>query len=523
MKIGWERLAGDRSVFALKIGFRSDPDRGKAIDPEVGHSWGSFQLWVGGRNLCLHHEEGERVDSVHWYLLPLLEWFARNWDPLFHEERLPVKNIEADGRRALHATRFPDEAVEANERKALRWESRWQAWRDRHALHAAREGGLFPDVVFRRYRDRIEVSWGPTPVAGMPSHYRFLEAEAGSMFVSPDLVAAPIHSVLLDASRHLRSFAPSSERIEALHRKLRNIENASASRERRLMWLAGMGATPSTARAGWQRVTDCLADLAEPARNALLEVRESPLVITGGCQAALMFGSAAPEVNEEDVRKLAQVMVDLYSPRGDSAAMRDLCRDVWIEQSDSPAWGQGYELAKEVHDRFDGKYREEAPVPIEDLLTELDVSVTSETLSDVGNRAVAIAGPQHRPGIAVNASHSANAHLYGRRFTLAHELCHLLFDREQGRALAIASGPWAPRAIESRANAFAAGLLMPGKLVRQTVARLRVPVTTVEGVREVSKRLRVGLPAVLNHLGNLGFLDESDQQRLEEEMAPADP
>ena len=40
-------------------------------------------------NLCAHREDGEQVDSVHWYLLPLIEWFADNWNPLLHEERLP--------------------------------------------------------------------------------------------------------------------------------------------------------------------------------------------------------------------------------------------------------------------------------------------------------------------------------------------------------------------------------------------------------------------------------------------------
>lgn len=44
----------------------------------------------------------------------------------------------------------------------------------------------------------------------------------------------------------------------------------------------------------------------------------------------------------------------------------------------------------------------------------------------------------------------------GIRFTLAHELCHLLIDRDSGSQLALVSGPWAPKAVEQRANAFAA-------------------------------------------------------------------
>ena len=130
---------------------------------------------------------------------------------------------------------------------------------------------------------------------------------------------------------------------------------------------------------------------------------------------------------------------------------------------------------------------------------------------------MSIAGPRHRPGIIVNSNHAANGHPSGYRFTLAHELCHLLFDREAGRRLAIASGPWAPRDVERRANAFAAMLLMPTSLVQQAVATLSAPVATVEGVREVASRLRAGRSAVLNHLKNLGFIDEVDQQRIEDQ------
>ena len=48
-----------------------------------------------------------------------------------------------------------------------------------------------------------------------------------------------------------------------------------------------------------------------------------------------------------------------------------------------------------------------------------------------------------------------------QRFTLAHELCHMLHDRSYGARLAIASGPWAPWGIEKRANALLAGAGVP--------------------------------------------------------------
>ena len=133
---------------------------------------------------------------------------------------------------------------------------------------------------------------------------------------------------------------------------------------------------------------------------------------------------------------------------------------------------------------------------------------------------VSIAGPHHRSAILVNGRYGANAGEAGRRFTLAHELCHLLFDRERGRPLAIASGPWAPRAIEQRANAFAAMLLMPTSLLKRTLAGLTVAVATKEAVDEVAERLRAGRLAVLNHLTSLSFVNEMDRHRLESQLSP---
>ena len=520
MATRWERLAGDTSVFAIRIAFASDPDEGRSTEPEVGLSWGSFQIWVEGRNLCSLLEEGERIDSAHWYLLPLLEWFVHCWNPLLHEERLPVK-VEGDtGWTSLHATRFPPPTIEEDEQKASEWESAWQDWWMRHGLQAAREGGLFPDVVIRRFRDRVEVSWGPVRSEGLPYRFDSIES-AGFARLPPEAVAEPLHEVLSGASEYLSSLAKRSlqldeyPRIVALRRSLPSLVDADEHRDRRLRWLAGLGTNGPAVRAGWERTVNCLSELAEGPRRAMLETSESPLVVTGSCQAALMFGSLAPDVKEQDVVNLARTMVDLYSREGGPEAMREICRAAPIEGPMSPAWSQGYELADEVHRYFHGAFAKDGSVDVEGLIDSLKIRIEEVALSDEKVRGVAIAGPHHRPGIVVNTSHSANTHPRGYRFTLAHELCHLLFDREAGRRLATASGPWAPRDVERRANAFAAMLLMPLSLVQQAVAALTVPVATADGVGAVASRLRAGRSAVLHHLKNLGFIDETDLQRIE--------
>lgn len=141
MATRWERLAGDTSVFAFKVSFSPDPDQGVGSHPDEAVSWGGFQIWVEGRNLCAHQDGGERFDYVHWYLLPLFEWLAANWDPLLHEEKLPVKNAAETAWQSLRQTQFPPLGMEDDDERAERWERDWQSWYFRHSLYVARQGG----------------------------------------------------------------------------------------------------------------------------------------------------------------------------------------------------------------------------------------------------------------------------------------------------------------------------------------------------------------------------------------------
>lgn len=170
MATRWERLAGDTSRFAVRLAFVDDPDAGEAADPDQSASWGAFQIWVHSVNLCAHREQGERVEAVYWYLLPMLEWLVQHWDPLLHEERLPGHSRDSTGWRAL--VRSPVAPFEIDEAQEDRRVAEWQAWWSRHAITAAREGGIFPDIVFRRLRDTVEVSWGVAEPEGTPDTFR---------------------------------------------------------------------------------------------------------------------------------------------------------------------------------------------------------------------------------------------------------------------------------------------------------------------------------------------------------------
>lgn len=97
------------------------------------------------------------------------------------------------------------------------------------------------------------------------------------------------------------------------------------------------------------------------------------------------------------------------------------------------------------------------------------------------------------------------------RFTLAHELAHLLLDRERGVDLALTSGDWAPQAIEQRANAFAAAFLMPTNLVRAALKEVEGQSNDYETVRGMATRLRVSVASLADRLYNLNLLSRDDR------------
>ena len=231
-----------------------------------------------------------------------------------------------------------------------------------------------------------------------------------------------------------------------------------------------------------------------------------------------MFGSLAPNVGEQDILPLAQAMVDLSSSEGESAMLAAMSRSVPISVFDSPLWAQGYDLAETLHEDLDLEFAQGASVDIDGMIGKLGIKVASLELSDEEIRGVSMAGPDHCPGIAINQRYRPNEHDFGRRFTLAHELCHLLFDRQAGQRLALASGPWAPCDVEKRANAFAAMLLMPPSLIRRAVARLTHAIDSSEGVREAAAVLAVGILSLLHHLQNTGFISDAVLERIEDEI-----
>jgi hypothetical protein len=521
MSVNWECFAGDTERFAVRISLRPDPHDGVATDPALAASWGAIELWADNRNLCAHLDQGETIQAAHWYLLPILEWMADEWDALLHEERLPLGNAADDAALALARTRFaPPTASEAEE---LRWEQRWFDWWSRHGLRSARDGGITPNLFIRRWRDNVELSWDSQRVPGGSERLSFM-APAGTLRLAPEEVAEPLFIATRACAEMLASRNPEITEFQTL---LTRVETLSMPERRRLRvaLLAGLAESVDRAQERWDYVVAALQRGSRNARAAALELEESEVVVRGSCHAALLFGAVAPTISERDVETLAELLLSRYHSAGEPATLASLVDDVPVETWARP-WEQGYALAEDLHDRLGddfGNYlgRRTGWVDVEALAAALDVDLTSVHLEDPQIRGVSIAGPHHRPTIAIHPESMFGTASEVRRFTVAHELCHLLYDRIRGRKLAVASGPWAPRDVERRANAFAAYFLMPSPLVTRAVTESRHEISSLEGVEEVAESLRVSRSALVEHLYNLNVVTIGDREALRRMLGEA--
>jgi len=504
---------GDVESFACWLRFYPEPEAATEVERDLALSWGELSLWVHGRNLCAHWMHAESHEGIHWYLLSLLEWLADNWDPLLHEERMPYPDSGAGAATdALHAP-VP---VGASAEQAIEWFSVQQRWIQRHGLYAAADGGLFPHVFLRRRRGQVEVSWHNGEPAFAPDDFVYSD-RTGFETVSARIVAETLHHVLREATKHLRAVASKSVRVQELVVAVAALHDLSRT-DRRVSWLAGLARTAEHAQERWatarQLARDATRTGSAEAIQAALGANASPLLVDGTCRAAVLFGSMAPSIDDADVRLIARLLVNAYEPSHQHPELDEISRQVAAMSED--AWREGYELAERVHHEL--AFDTERRIDVGGTIQRLRIRRKRIQLSDRDVRGISLTSPVHRPTIVVNDCFENNRREAVLRFTLAHELCHILFDQDFDHELAMASGPWAPAAIERRANAFAAMFLMPRDLVRQAIAHATEPPDTLDGVVQLAQWMETSVSTTIEHLFNLNQIDGYSRDRLREEL-----
>jgi Zn-dependent peptidase ImmA (M78 family) len=497
---------GDRDRFAVEVTFL--PDEEPDMRGEDAAAWGELALWVSGRNVCAHSLFGEQRPGVRWHLLGVLEWLAESFDELLHETRLPVTATGIDAAQTMERARQHLGVEDLDELE------RWQNWWARHNLRAAADGGLLPSLYARRRGGRVEVSWDSTRCGFAPEGFAF-EHPVGHDVLEPFETGNVLFAWLDEASAALSENPDAGERTAALRRRVAKLRDASRT-ERRLALAAGFAASDAGLVDEW-RGLQRLGHGSAAARRAAFEAPHDELVVGGSCAAQLMWGSLSPTLDAADRRRIVSMLLQVYAPGSETAELAGMVRDQPLAADLREAWAQGYDLAEQIHEQL--AIDQGQAMDIEATLVSLGVDVRAIDLSDNAIRGLTVASPEHRPTVTVNRrfKHGHGADI--RRFTLAHEFCHLLVDRDQGRDVALASSEdWAPIDVERRANAFAAMFLMPRAAVQRAVAQATDPPETLAGAALVAHRLQVPVQTAIHHLKNLDYLDPNTHDELLERL-----
>ena len=499
----WTRF-GDPAKVELGIRWVDDPEPPERRPAGYGWSMGQLTIRVAGMNVTATTLGGEQQTYVGWYLAPFLEWLATNWVPLLHEERLPWPN-PGGGPAATACNHALEEWMTADDPHGRQHYANAQGWYSRHGIRSAAAGGIFPDMFIRRMADDIELSWSGRPMAFTQDGLAF-ESGAGHARLPVAKVADVILRTLdWVVNQPPKSSAPYQEDIAALRTKVAALHSVEYA----------------------ELVRACVpqAVLAK-AEEAFAAIDKTGLLEGGGAAgdvpcivelppAVAMFGGVSPDLGARDIENLRDHIVAAQGGH-DSERLAELVADRYGNALDVPH--------RDAHRFADELLEDVAPldddldfVDVRAICKHLRVEIHEDKLETDSIRGVAIAGDGFAPRIVVNQTHYFNRNESGKRFTVAHELCHVLFDRTRARRLAhVSSGPWAAQGIEQRANAFAAYLLMPRALLLKHLPDANR--IDPKDVQRLEHGLSVNRSALLPHLKNLDLIDAARREQLRDEL-----
>lgn len=499
------KLFGDRARFAL--GFQLIPDPDQASPPLRRVSWGKLQIWVAGRNLTEGISSNQEVvDCAEVPLAPIVAWIANNWDPMLHETRLPLPS-RSQGSAAWCVDcliSLPEE-----DEKLDRLLNDRAEWRNRHAIGSSLPDFRLPDLHLRRVNSGIELSWDDREWRTIPNGISLSEP-AGTVVVPAIEVANVLHELSTAIASELQAFPESAEFAQDML-KLLESHLSTPSTLKRLQWAAGQHLVQAAqdvrrlaglSTEGIEETVQALLGISEPDCAALI----TPLTIP-----AMLFRSASPELTSPDLWNLSKAINQL--PSKTDIPLRDYQQASPPSMRSEIVYKDGYEKAVAFRESIgiDPGLPLSGDLDLESkLLPRLGVVVRDFTLEDKEIDGLAMFAPGKSPLTGINLTGKYSSTRWGRRMTLAHELCHLLYDLSDGQSVGIVSNPWAPELLEKRANAFAAMLLMP-RLALEVSLPANPRQWTPEDLNGAMRFLGVGRTALMNHLHNLGFISHSER------------
>ena len=464
---------------------------------------GEIEITAAGTCLTASELDGCRQRHVGWYLSPMLHWLADNWIALLHEERFSWPNNKTAAPAAIACRAALGWVAPDDPRREEIW-TNTQDWYRRHALRSTATGGIFPDLFIRRFADDVELSWSGLPVEYSPPGLVF-ESGAGQLRLPVIDAARPLWQTLCWGADQAATGAGFDADVVALKDKVRRLRDSP---------------TPQLEHGYIQK------PLFERARRLFEQIDRLDLFdhstqdsdvpcILEFSPAVAMFGGVEPTLDDDDLRSMRDILVETHGGE-DGSELAALVVDRRDETLGVPHQ-DGDRFATELLEDLD-MLSVRQPVDVRGICRRLDVEIDQLELNTDSVRGIAFAGVGFSPRIVVNRTHRFNDNEAGCRFTIAHELCHVLFDRTRARRVAHVSGHWAPPAVEKRANAFAAYLLMPRGLVHESIRANQID---FQEIGRVAGSLQVNESALIEHLYNLNLIDEGHRYWLRNALRKA--
>lgn len=488
-------LFGDKRTFAFEL--RALGGSPLEADPSAAATWAELLIWVDGRNVTRHvHEDREPqiCEGLHWPVIYLARWLVRSWPRLFEQHIWPIPGsyrnardvCRALDRRLLQLEEEAEREMGDDAELDRRAEER-DAFVRSHALTAGAAGGLCPDMYLARDGSRVSVAMGS---AAQHPRVQFLHRPH-----EKDIPAA----LFLDAALGLVSWtrgqisaidaAICMEDLEVFSAWLSRIKSPAAA-EASLFGYLGIAA--AELEGVFSSAVSKIPGI-EPLRQLqltdLFELDPSWLNDGAGFDpsrsgVAMVFRALVPTLEPRDIFDIVNKLREYPRRAHADKTLRTSRSKLPPRTGRERDFEHGYSLAVAFREQIGNQT---GCFDVETWLQAIGIGVEELSIPDPDVDGGAVWDDTHGPVILVNPASPRAATRWGRRMVLAHELCHLLIDRDAAVSLKIMSGPWAPPLLERRANAFAAELLLPRAGI---VDQIGVPLTLPD---EAARNLLMGV------------------------------
>lgn len=433
---------------------------GGSPDP-AEDAWGVGRLLVAGETVWGAGDDANAESpGVEWSWADLLDHLAECWPWLMWEQVYPAGLCPVDPRqlRTAAETRWlglPQERVYAEDRAVSTWELN-------HYLNAGLGGLYAPGVcVLREGRQAVITALGRVHRVPLAEVRRDL-AEIGNRIAE-------------------RVRASKSERAVELLERWANREVLRGSHRQQIE--TGLPA----------EVVEALPLGVAPNDDAYEPI----------CAVARMT-----RASDLDSGQLADLITTLnaaqrgrLTPAFHALSAAALAHMQAVEKATSRWFDQGYSLGVWLRRELGLSGRVDPAA----LLRKWGVAVQEKALPGTFD-AVALWSPTEA-AVIVNENGIHAQKNRGKRATLAHEIAHLLIDRDGALPVADVLGGLAPRHAEARANAFAAEFLAPRAEIEATVAKEAIT-TADAALKRLCGRYNASQQLVAHQIRNSGATEK---------------